>query len=166
MSNPSTKLGQPRQPRRLALAVAFATIGLAGCGGGKDENAADGQRSAAPKTVGKKIVIKTRLTIPTGEVVGGSSIADSSFCRGGMFRDRDSKLDPGSVDRTVRCSNGNLRIGFTPGEPHGRTQSGPWKVLSGTGTYKGLRGSGRMEVTFETGSSSKGRETFTGTVVP
>jgi hypothetical protein len=83
-----------------------------------------------------------------------------------MFRDRDSKLDPGSIDRTVRCSNGNLRIGFTPGEPHGRTQSGPWKVLSGTGTYKGLRGAGSMEVTFEPGSSSKGRETFTGTVVP
>jgi hypothetical protein len=167
MLYPSTKLGQPYQPRGLALALTFAAIGLAACGGDDGGgNGTNSQRAAAPKAASKKLLIKTRLTIPTGEVVGGSSIGDSSFCRGGKFRDRDSKLDPGSVDRTVRCSDGNLRIGFTPGEPRGRTQVGPWKIISGTGAYKGLRGSGRMEVTFESRSSSKGRETFTGTVVP
>jgi hypothetical protein len=167
MLNPSTKLGQPRQPRRLALALTFATIGLAACGSGSaDKKGADRQRSAAPRAASKKIIIKTRLAIPTGEVVGGSSIGDSPFCPGGTFRDRNGNPDIGSVDRTVRCSGGNLRIGFSPGEPRGHTQAGPWKIISGTGAYKGLRGSGRMEVTFESGSSSKGRETFTGTVVP
>ena len=167
MLNPSTKLGQPRQPRRLALALTFATVGLAACGGdGAGKNGADSARSAAPNAASKKIVIKTRLTIPTGEVVGGSSIGESPFCPGGTFRDRNGNPDIGSVDRTVRCSGGSLRIGFSPGEPHGHTQVGPWKVISGTGAYKRLRGSGRMEVTFDSGSSSKGRETFTGTVAP
>jgi hypothetical protein len=167
MLNTSTKLGQPRQVRRPALALTFATVGLAACGGnGAHQNGAGSQRSAAPNAASKKIVIKTRLTIPTGEVAGGSSIGNSPFCPGGTFRDRNGNPDIGSVDRTVRCSDGSLRIGFSPGEPRGHTQVGPWKIISGTGAYKGIRGSGRMEVTFEPGSSSKGRETFTGTVVP
>jgi hypothetical protein len=57
-----------------------------------------------------------------------------------------------------------LRIGFTPGVPQGLTQTGPWKVVSGTGAYKTLLGEGQMKATFESGSSSNGRETFTGTV--
>jgi hypothetical protein len=154
MLNPSKMPGQPRQPRRLVLALTLATIGLAACGG--DDEAAS-----------KKIVIKTRLAIPSGEVIRGSSLGDSPFCQGGKFRDRPSEDHGiGSVDRTLRCSDGSLRIGFSPGEPRGRTQVGPWKIVSGTGAYKGLRGSGRMEVTFERRSSSKGRETFTGRVAP
>ena len=70
----------------------------------------------------------------------------------------------GLVDRTFRCPDGSLRIGFTPGEPQGRTQAGPWRVASGTGAFKGLRGAGQMKVKYETGSDTKGRETFTGTV--
>jgi hypothetical protein len=37
-------------------------------------------------------------------------------------------------------------------------------VLSGTGAFKGAKGSGRMETKFET--DTRARETFTGTVVP
>jgi len=69
------------------------------------------------------------------------------------------------VDRTFVCPDGSLRIGFTPGFPQGRTQSGPWKVLSGTGALETLQGNGEMEVKYERGSHTKGRETFTGTVV-
>ncbi len=70
----------------------------------------------------------------------------------------------GSVDRTYRCPGGSLRIGFTPGVPQGLTQSGPWRIVSGTVDFDGLQGDGQMEVTFESGSDTKGRETFTGTV--
>ena len=109
------------------------------------------------------------MDIPTGEVLGGSTIGDSPFCPGGTFRDKHGSEDPsvppyGLVDRTFRCPDGSLRIGFTPGEPQGRTQAGPWRVASGTGAFKGLRGAGQMKVKYEPGSDTKGRETFTGTV--
>jgi hypothetical protein len=35
----------------------------------------------------------------------------------------------------------------------------------GCGAYEGLEGDGQMEITYEPGSDTKGRETFTGTVV-
>jgi hypothetical protein len=166
-----TKPGQPRQVRWLASALALAAFGLAACGGdGGDENGAatkPGVDTSADRAGrSEEIVIKTRLDIPTGEVLGESSIGDSSFCPGGTFRDRRGDGDIGSVDRTFRCPDGSLRIGFSPGEPRGQTQAGPWKVVSGTRAFEGLRGDGRMKVKFESASDSKGRETFTGTVVP
>jgi hypothetical protein len=157
--------------RWLGVALTITAIGVAGCGG--DDGDAGGT-TAAPGTErastagggadGEPILIKTRVTIPTGEVLAGSTIGDSRFCRGGTFRDRHGNDAIGLVDRTFRCPGGSLRIGFTPGVPQGRTQSGPWKVLSGTGAFKGLRGEGQMETKYEGDSSSKGRETFTGTV--
>ena len=94
------------------------------------------------------------MDIPTGEVLGGSTIGDSPFCPGGTFRDKHGSEDPsvppyGLVDRTFRCPDGSLRIGFTPGEPQGRTQAGPWRVASGTGAFKGLRGGGQMKTTYD-----------------
>jgi hypothetical protein len=149
--------------RWLALIVTLATLGVAGCG--DDDKDGDGSATTAQRK-SEKVLIQTRLSIPTGEVLTGSSIGDSPFCAGGTFRDQDGNEQIGSVDRTFRCPDGSLRIGFSPGEPQGRTQSGPWKILGGTGSFKGLRGSGRMRVTFASGSSENGRETFTGTVVP
>jgi hypothetical protein len=173
-----TKLGQPRQVRWLALALTLATVGLGACGDDDgDENGAattPGVDTDLPADSGEgseEIVIKTDLTIPTGEVLEGSSIGDTPFCPGGTFRDQRGSADPsvppfGSVDRTFRCPDGSLRIGFTPGVPQGRTQTGPWRAVSGTGALEGLQGNGQMEVKFEPGSDTKGRETFTGTVVP
>ena len=149
--------------RWLGLMLTLATVGLAACG---DD---DGGKKGAATTPGgetEKVVIKTQLNIPTGKVLGGSSVGDSPFCPGGTFRDRDGNDAIGSVDRTFRCPDSNLRIGFSPGEPNGGVQTGPWKVVSGTGAFEGLRGDGQMKVKFESGSDSKGRETFTGTVVP
>jgi hypothetical protein len=156
----------------LAMALAVTAIGLAACGDddGDEDGAAtttsgaDSDLSADPADGGEEIVIKTDLNIPAGEVLGGSSIGDSPFCPGGTFRDRGGNAEIGSVDRTIRCPDGELRVGFTPGELQGRTQTGPWEILSGTGVFEGLEGQGRMEVTFESASSTKGRETFTGTV--
>ena len=137
-------------------------FGIAAC----EDNGDEGGTTAADSD--QPILIKTRVDIPTGEVLAGSTLGDSPFCPGGTFRDRHGSEDPsvppyGLVDRTFRCSDGSLRIGFTPGQPQGRTQAGPWKVASGTGAYKGLQGDGQMKVKYESGSDRKGRETFTGT---
>lgn len=182
-----TKLGRPRQVRWLALALTLATVGFAACGDDDgDENGAattpgvDTDLSADPGEGSEEIVIKTDVvidipeggpqpgvSISEGEVLGGSSLGDSPFCPGGTFSDLHSDdPDIGLVDRTFDCPDGGVRIGFTPGVPQGRTQSGPWKLVSGTGAFEGLQGEGQMEIKYEPGSDTKGRETFTGTVVP
>ncbi len=149
--------GDRRQLRWLAVALAITAIGLAACG---DDDGDEGGTQTAKK--GEPILIKTRLHIPMGEILRGSSIGNSPFCRGGKFRDQEHEA---GVEKTLRCPDGSLRIGFHPtGEPQGRMQRGPWAIRSGTGAYEGLRGGGRMKVTFEPGSGTNGRETFTGTV--
>ena len=147
----------------IALLMVCA-FGVAACG---DDDGDEGGTSAAESN--EPILIKTRLDIPTGKALAGSTIGKSPFCQGGTFRDKHGSEDPsvppyGLVDRTFRCPDGTLRIGFTPGEPRGRTQTGPWSIAGGTGAFKGLRGAGEMKVTFEPGSDTKGRETFTGTI--
>ena len=163
------KPGHFGRVRWVAVALTVTAIGLAGCG---DDDEDEGGTNPAPVAEatsmqtaenGEPVLIKTRLHIPTGEVLRGSAIGDSPLCSGGTFRDEEGA----AVERTFRCPDGSLRIGFNPtGEPQGRTQRGPWAVRSGTGAYEGLRGGGRMKVTFEPGSDTKGkgRETFTGTV--
>jgi len=71
------------------------------------------------------------------------------------------------VLRTFRCSGGQLKIGFTPKGVEGRhtgpiKQTGPWKIVRGSGRFEGLRGHGQMTVTFK--RLPVGRETCTGTV--
>jgi hypothetical protein len=148
--------------RWLALALTVATVGLTACG----DDDGDDNGEATTSGVEEEIFIETDLDIPTGEVLDGSTIGDSPFCSGGTFRDTEGNEEIGFVDRTYECSDGTLRMGFSPGEPVDLTQAGPWEIVSGTDAYEGLEGSGQMEVTFESENSSKGRETFTGTVVP
>jgi len=169
------KLGHARQARWPALALTVAAVGLAACGDDGATTTSDAGEG------GEQIVIKTHVdihipkggpvpghSISDGTVLAGSSIGDAPFCRGGTFSDMHQD-DPaiGLVDRTFSCPDGSLRIGFTPGVPEGRTQAGPWRVVSGTGAFKGLAGNGQMEIKYEPGTgASKGRETFTGTVTP
>ena len=159
---------------RLSLVlVGILPIGfiVGGCGG-DDGDPAEGSQEIVIKT-GVVIDIpeggpQPGKSISEGEVLGGSSLGDSPFCPGGTFSDLHSDdPDIGLVDRTFDCPGGSLRIGVTPGVPTGRTQAGPWRVVSGTGTFDGLRGDGQMEVKYEPGTrSTEGRETFTGEVVP
>ncbi|MEA2192544.1 MAG: hypothetical protein QOI73_2665 [Solirubrobacteraceae bacterium] len=155
------------------LVLMAALLGIAACGDGDEggTTAASDVGSASTTAAGsdEPILIKTRVDIPTGRVLSGSTIGDTPFCAGGTFVDKHGSEDPsvppyGLVDRTFRCPDGSLRIGFTPGEPQGRTQAGPWRFASGTGSFKALRGSGQMKIKYEPGSDTKGRETFTGTV--
>ena len=64
---------------------------------------------------------------------------------------------------TFRCPEGRLTIRFSPLQPS-RVQSAVWDVVSGTGSFEGLRGGGSMVATFDPNDREKGRETFTGTV--
>ena len=181
------KLGQPRRPRWLALALTLATIGLGACGdadgdepGAATTSGVDSDVSADPGEGSEEILIKTQVEIGAaeelrgsnvseGEVLDGSSIGDSPFFPGGAFRDVHSE-DPeiGFVDRTFQCPDGRLRIGFSPQAPTTpRTQSGPWHVVSDTRAFEGLEGRGQMEIKYEPHTkATEGRETFTGTVVP
>jgi hypothetical protein len=166
----------------------LATLGLAACGDDDDDPGTTAPEAVETTEttsgeVGEEILIKTHVKIdvpkgelrkgtPTGggEVLAGSTIGDGRFCSGGTFRDRHGTEDPaeppyGLVDRTFRCPGGTLRIGFTPGVPQGRKQSGPWKVVSGTGAFDGLQGGGQMGIEYDPKTGSSGdSETFTGTV--
>jgi hypothetical protein len=142
-------------------------LGIAACG---DDDGDEGGTTAAESD--EPILIKTRLDGSKGEVLAGSTIGDSPFCPGGTSRYKHGSEDPSVppyelVDSTFRCPDGSSRIGFSPGQPQGRTQAGPWRVVSGTGAYKGLQGGGEMKTTYDRGGGkhpTKGRETFTGTV--
>ena len=154
-------LDSTRAKRWLVLGFAVAALGLAACGDDDDDDADSADSTAASE----EIVIETDLQIPTGDVVDGSSIGDEPFCPDGTFRDSEGS-GRWFIEKAFDCPDGTLTIGFSPSEPIGGVQRGPWEILSGTESYEGLQGGGRMEVTFESQSSEKGNETFTGTLVP
>ena len=158
-----------RHGRWLAVVLIGAAVGIAACG----DDDADTTAKQPVADAGEPITIKTRLSIPTGDVLGGSSIGDEAFCPGGRFRDRESTGAVDSVTKTISCSGGRLTLRFNPrypqGDPDGgRTQRSAWTIVSGSGEFKGLRGHGTMVVRFAkpsaNGEFNDGRETFTGTV--
>lgn len=187
MSRGLRNLGQPRRARRLVVALTISAMGVAACGG--DDGDASGttgapsvesESSASGGADSEPILIETRMTltpeeeiVSTGKILDGSTIGDSPFCPGGTIEDKHGSEDPaeepfGLVDRTITCPDGTLRMGFTPGIPQGRTQAGPWRIVSGTGAYEGWQGSGEMKMVYDPGSGARptnGNETFTGTVV-
>jgi hypothetical protein len=158
---------------RLSLVAGILAAGVfaAGC----DDDGDDGGSSGSAT---EEVVIKTHVEFHfpkgqpnaapdvAGEVLDGSSIGGSPFCAGGTFRDTEGNDEIGAVDRTFDCSDGTLRIGFTPGGSPNETQSGPWEVVSGTEAFDGLEGGGDMKIDYSNASSTEGRETFTGSVTP
>jgi hypothetical protein len=108
--------------------------------------------------------------IATGEVLEGSTLGGSPFCVGGTILDSHGSPDPGVepyglIDRTITCADGTVRVGFTPEVvPVGQTQTGSWTIVSGTGAFEGLRGSGEMEIVNDPDDDSVGFETLIGTV--
>jgi hypothetical protein len=152
-----------RESSWLAVVLTVAAIGVTGCG----DDGGEGAGTTAPAVAGSAgdaILIRTRVNLPTGVVSDGSSIGGSPFCRGGTFRDRPAGDDPGSMNRTFRCPEGTLRIGFTTGTGRDRRQTGSWRIVGGTGAFAGVNGSGRMEIEVERDSNTNGHETFTGTL--
>lgn len=89
--------------------------------------------------------------IASGEVLDGSTLAGSPFCTGGTIAGTHASNDPamepyGLIDRTITCPDGSVRLGLTPSQAQGLKQSGSWIIVSGTGAFKGIHGSGKMEV--------------------
>src|SRR5215203_5101216 len=82
----------------------------------------------------------------------------------------DPKMKAYLIDRKITCPDGTVRIGFTPEvgagpAPQGQTpQKGTWTIVSGTGEFEGLSGSGKSEAVYGPTPSSPVRSTFTGTV--
>jgi hypothetical protein len=105
----------------------------------------------------------------TGEVLEGSTLGGATFCAGGTIRDSHASLDPavdplGLLDRTFPCSDGTLRIVFTPAEMQHDARAGTWTVVSGTGAYEKLRGSGTIDTEYDPANESLPQEMLTGTV--
>jgi hypothetical protein len=140
-----------------------------------------GNATSAPSAGGSpggSIVIRTKMVIAatsgseptaTGEVLEGSTLGDGTFCVGGTIRDSHASLDPaveplGLIDRRITCSDGTVRIVFTPGETQNLTQGGSWTIVSGTGAFEQIHGTGKMETVYDPADDSLGRETLTGTV--
>jgi hypothetical protein len=161
----------------MCRAVALVLVGvlfLGACGGGDEDGAAD-MSAAATAPRGEPIVIRERVVIAaapgaepiaTGDVLAGSTIGGSPFCAGGTIRDSHGSTDPAVrlIVQTITCPDGTVRLRFTPDEPQGLTQTGSWTIVSGTGAFEGLRGSGEMEVVYDPDEDSPAHVTFTGTV--
>jgi hypothetical protein len=104
--------------------------------------------------------------IATGEILEKSSLGGSPFCVGGTILDTHGSSDPEVwlIARTITCPEGTLRMALTPEVPQGLTQTGSWKLSGGTGDLEGLRGSGKMEIAYDTDPDKPAHETYTGTV--
>ena len=162
---------------RAAVLVLVGVLFLGACGREGDA-AADTSAASTTEPRGEAIVIRTRMVIAatdgaepiaTGEVLEGSTLGGSPLCAGGTIRDSHASLDPavaplGLIDRMITCSDGTVRIVFTPGQVQGQTQTGSWTIVSGSGAFEGLHGTGGMEVAYDPDDDSLGLETLTGTV--
>lgn len=68
------------------------------------------------------------------------------------------------IARTITCPEGTVRMDFVPEVALGLTQTGSWTIVSGTGAFEGLSGSGEMEIAYDPDPDAPARETYTGTV--
>ena len=165
-------------PVLVGVVVLGGVLSLGACGGDEKEAA---NTSAASTTAprGEPIVIRAKLIIgeegsepiATGTILAGTTLGGTPFCAGGTILDSHASLDPAMeaylIDRKITCPDGTVRIGFTPevgAEPQGQTQKGSWTIVSGTGAFEGLRGSGTSEAVYGSTPDSPVRETLTGTV--
>jgi hypothetical protein len=169
----------------VAVALVVSTIGLAGCSSSPDTDdktvavpdatvPSSAAASAGPDVDddgdvpvldGEAILVLDQVTgINGGKVRRGSFIGDSAFCPGGTMRHEHGRPGVGTGIATFQCRDGSLSIGFTPLPAPGLVQSSAWEVVSGSGSYNGVRGRGWMVVRFAGGSSEEGQETFAGTI--
>lgn len=151
----------------VTLVLTVSLLALAACGDDDGdevrtvtvETPAEAEQDA--QVTGDAILIKTRIPdarTHSGEVLDGSVIGESAFCPGGKT---SGGSEGAEITATFRCPGGRLTVSYSPTQ-RSLVQSSDWKIVSGTGSLKGLRGGGSMVAHF--GSNHKGGETFTGTV--
>jgi hypothetical protein len=156
---------------RTAVLVVTGVL-LVACGQGEDGTS---NPSAASTTNQRSepIVIRTSINIAaepgaeviaTGEVLGGSTLGGSPFCDGGTILDSHGSTDPEVllIARTITCSEGTVRMDVMPEVPRGLSQSGSWEIVSGTGDFEGLNGSGEVEIDYDPDPEAPAREMYTG----
>jgi hypothetical protein len=177
--------GRTRRGAVVSRAVVLVLVGVLSLGacGGDEDDAAGTSAASATAPAGEPIVIRATLTvaaeegsepIATGTVLEGSTLGGTPFCAGGTILESHASLDPTLkaylIDRKITCPDGTVRFGFTPEvgagpAPEGQTpQKGVWTIVSGTGEFEGLSGSGKSEAVYGPNPSSPVRSTFTGTV--
>ena len=164
--------------RRAVVLVLGGVLLLGACGDGEN-GAADTNAASTTDSADEPIVIRTSVVgaathgaepIATGEVLEGSTLGDSPFCVGGTILDTHGSPDPevALIARTITCPEGRVRMDITPevsqGMPQDLTQTGAWTIVSGTGAFEGLRGSGEMEIVYDPDPNEPARGTYTGTV--
>lgn len=151
----------------MRVGLMVVALVLTSCSGGGDGKVG-ARGTPTPSRAAESILIKTRVTIPTGKVLEGSTVGNGPFCPSGTLADQHGTADIGLVDRTFTCPDGTLRIGFDPQTPVGDTQSGPWRIISGTGAYAGWSGGGQMLLKYDPTDKdphpTHGEEKYTGTV--
>ena len=151
--------------RRAVVLAVLGVLLVGACGGGED---------------GEQVEIRTSVVgaatpgaepIATGEVLEGSTLGGSPFCVGGTILDSHGSTDPevALIARTITCPDGKVRMDLRPEvsqemSSQDLTQTGSWKIVSGTGAYEGLRGSGEMEIVYDPDPKQPARGTYTGTV--
>lgn len=159
--------------RRAVVLVMVGVLLLGACGGDEDDAAVTSAASTTAPSV-EPIVIRTRMLvaaapgaepIATGDVLEGSTLGDSPFCAGGTVLDSHGSTDPAVwlIIETITCPDGTVRLRFTPEPAQGLSQTGSWTIVSGTGAFERLRGSGEMEVVYDPDPDLPAHVTFTGT---
>ena len=158
--------------RGALVLIAAGVVIAGGCGGGEDFSDTSAES--------EELVIKTSVVgattpgaepIATGEVADGSTLDGSPFCVGGTIVDSHGSPDPEVplIARTITCREGKVRMDITPEvseemQSEDLTQWGSWEIVSGTGDFEGLRGSGEMEIVYDPDPNQPARGTYTGTV--
>ena len=158
----------------LMLAVSSSAT-LVGCGdsGGKAPpstgtatTAAESPTPESPTSApvfGKPTLIETRIIDAArhvGVVRGTSVIGESVFCPGGRT---SGGSEGAAITTTFHCPDGTLKVRYAPTQ-RSLVQGALWEVVSGTGSWAGLRGGGSMVAVFEKDDPDRGREVFTGTI--
>jgi hypothetical protein len=151
--------------RKALVLVLGSVLVLGACGGEEEDGAADSSAASTTAPLLEEIVIRTRIVIAaeegaepiaTGKVLGASTVGRSPFCVGGTIRDSHGSPDPAVflIARTITCPDGQVRMDLTPNA---------WTIVTGTGAFEGLNGSGEMEVVYGPDEDSPAHETLTGT---
>jgi hypothetical protein len=153
---------------KAVVPVLVGVLLVGACGGGEDG-------ASETSTESEQVVIRTSVSIAptpgaepiaTGEILKGSTLGGSPFCVGGTILDSHGSSDPDVwlIARTITCLDGRVRMDLTPEVPQGLSQTGSWTIVSGTGAFEGLSGSGEIEITYDPDDDALARETYTGTV--